>query len=413
MIADASDVVRPRGPGWLVCLLLTTFVIGTDDFVIAGLLPQIAEDLQVSEAAAGQLVTVFSVTYAVAAPVLAVLTARLPRKALVVGGLVVFAVANVATALAPGYGLLMVMRVVAALVAASLTPAVFALAGRLSAPERIGRSIGTVAAGLTVSLFVGVPLGTLVGDAFGWRATFLAVALLTVVVAAAAACFLPRLSGATEATVAQKLRILSRPALLMCVAGTVLGASSGLMIYTYIAPVTENLTGKNGAVLALFIAVIGVAGAVGTFAGGRLTDSWGADKALLATFTGLVVATAGLALIGTTAQQDAPVWLVALALALWGFAAWGFNPPMNTRALHLAPDAGTEAVALNTSGLYLGIALAGAVGGAALSTHNGTGVSLTATGTGLAALLLMTAAIRRHPTATPLAKTPAARVTVP
>ncbi|MDJ1130560.1 MFS transporter [Streptomyces iconiensis] len=387
-------------------MLLTTFVIGTDDFVIAGLLPEIGNDLHVSEAAAGQLVTVFSVTYAVSAPVLAVLTARLPRKALVVGGLVVFAVANVATALAPGYGLLMVMRVVTALVAASITPAVFGLAGRLSAPERIGRSIGTVAAGLTVSLFVGVPVGTLVGDAFGWRATFVAVAVFTVVVAAAAAYFLPHLTGAPEVTVAEKLRILRRPAILTCVGGTVLGASSGLMTYTYIAPVTENLTGKNGAVLALFIAVVGVAGAVGTFAGGRLTDRWGADKALLASFTGLVVATGALALIGAMADHGAPVWLVALALALWGFAAWGFNPPMNTRVIQLAKEAGTEAVALNTSGLYIGIALAGGVGGAALATYNGTGVSLTATAIGLAALVLMIITIRRYPAAAPQAPAP-------
>ncbi|MFI8435757.1 MFS transporter [Streptomyces sp. NPDC079020] len=409
MTVDVSGVVRPSGSGWLVCLLLTTFVIGTDDFVIAGLLPEIAGDVKVSEAAAGQLVTVFSVTYAIAAPILAVVTARLPRKALVVGGLGVFAVANVATALAPGYGLLMTMRVLTALVAASITPAVFALAGRLSAPERIGRSIGTVAAGLTVSLFVGVPAGTLVGDAFGWRAAFVAVAAFSVLVACAAAYFLPHLSGAPEVPVAQKLRILGRPAILMCVAGTVLGASSGLMTYTYIAPITENLTGRNGAVLALFIGVVGVAGAIGTFAGGRLTDRWGADKALLATFGGLVAATAALALIGAAADHRAPVWLVAAVLALWGFTAWGFNPPMNTRALHLAQDAGTEAVALNTSGLYIGIALAGAAGGAALASHQGTGVSLTATALGLVALLLMITSVRRYPaipTPTPDATTP-------
>ncbi|MFE6719660.1 MFS transporter [Streptomyces albidoflavus] len=389
-------------------MLLTTFVIGTDDFVIAGLLTEIANDLRVSQAAAGQLVTVFSVTYAVAAPVLAVLTAKLPRKGLVVGGLVVFAVANVATAVAPSYGLLMAMRVVTALVAASITPAVFALAGRLSAPERIGRSIGTVAAGLTVSLFVGVPVGTLIGDAFGWRATFVAVAVFSVLVSVASASFLPHLSGAPETTVRQKLRILGRPAIVMCVAGTVLGASSGLMTYTYIAPITENLTGQKGAVLALFIAVVGVAGAVGTFAGGRLVDRWGADKALLATFVGLVVATAALAAIGAVADQKAPVWLVAVALAVWGFNAWGFNPPMNTRALHLAQDAGTEAVALNTSGLYIGIAIAGGAGGAALSSYSGTGVSLTATAIGVAALLLMIASTRRYPTATPVSAPEAA-----
>ncbi|MFI0981281.1 MFS transporter [Streptomyces sp. NPDC021093] len=395
---SGSGSVRPRGSGWLVCLLLTTFVIGTDDFVVAGVLPEISGDLRVGEAWAGQLVTAFSVTYAVAAPALAVLMSRVPRRALVVGGLAVFALANVATAAAPTYAVLMTLRVVTALVAASITPAVFATAGRLAAPERVGRAIGTVAAGLTVSLFVGVPVGTLLGATFGWRSTFVAVAVLSALVAAAASYFLPALPSAPEISVRQKLRTLSRPAVLLCVSGTVLGASSGLMTYTYVAPLTEELTGRGGTVLALFIAVVGMAGAVGTFVGGRITDRWGADRALLATFAGLVLSSAALALTGVLGRGAAPVWLVAVLLGLWGFAAWGFNPPMNTRALRLAGAAGAEAVALNTSGMYLGIAVAGAAGGTALASHGGTGVAATAAAVGLAALLLMAASVRRYPT---------------
>ncbi|WP_171163355.1 MFS transporter [Streptomyces sp. I05A-00742] len=398
MVAETS---APRGPGWLICLPLTTFVIGTDDFVIAGVLPDVSSDLEVSEAAAGQLVTAFSVTYALAAPVLAVMTARLPRKALVTGGLSVFALANAATAVAPDYPVLMAMRVATALVASTVTPAVFAMAGRTAAPERVGRAIGTVAAGLTVSLFAGVPVGTLLGARFGWRATFVAVAVFTAAVTVAAAYFLPALPGAPEIAVRRKLQILSRPPLLLCVAGTVLGAGSGLMTYTYVAPLTEGLTGRGGgAVLALFIAVVGVAGAAGTFAGGRLTDRWGADRTLLVMFTGLVVATGALALTGGAAPGCTPVWLVAAVLAVWGFAAWGFNPPMNTRALRLAGEAGTEAVALNTSALYAGIAVAGAAGGAAVAAHGGTGVAVTATGVGLVAFLLMAVSVRRFPTRT-------------
>ncbi|MDT0444203.1 MFS transporter [Streptomyces johnsoniae] len=401
MVSDVSGVPGPRGSGWLVCLLLATFVIGTDDFVIAGVLPAIADDLEVSEAAAGQLVTVFSVTYALAAPPLAVVTARLPRKALLVGGLSVFAVVNLLTALAPGYALLMVMRVVTALVAATITPAAFAIAGRMAEPERVGRAMGVVAAGLTVSLFVGVPVGTLLGDVFGWRSTFVAVGLLTLSVAVASGYFLPRLPGAPEIGVRQQVRILARPAVMLCVAGTVFGASSGLMIYTYIAPVTEDLAGRSGAVLALFIGVVGVAGAVGTFVCGRLTDRWGADRVLLVTFGGVLAATGVLAVIGGVGGGDAPVWLVAVTLAGWGFAGWGFNPPMNTRALQLAGDAGTEAVALNTSGLYVGIAVAGGVGGAAVAAWDGTGVAVASAVIGLAAFTLMAASIHRYPTTTP------------
>src|SRR5688500_12240096 len=135
---NPADAVRPRGSAWLVGLLLTTFVIGTDDFIIAGILPAISADLSVSEAAAGQLVTVFLITCAVAAPIMAVVTARLPRKMLIVGGLTVFALINFVTAFVTVYPLLMVLRVLAALVAATVSPAAFGVAGALAAPERVG-----------------------------------------------------------------------------------------------------------------------------------------------------------------------------------------------------------------------------------------------------------------------------------
>lgn len=396
MVAERNNTAGPRGAGWLICLLLTTFVIGTDDFVIAGVLPGIAADLEVSEAAAGQLVTVFSLTYALAAPPLAVATARLPRKPLIVGGLALFAAANTVTAFAPDHTTLTLLRILTALIAATITPAVFAVAGRAAAPDRVGRAMGTVAAGLTVSLFAGVPLGTLLSSAFGWRSTFVAIALFAVVVAAASWRLLPALPGAHTIGVRGQLRVLSRPAVLLCVTGTVLGASSGLMTYTYIAPLTRDITGSRGAVLALFISVIGVSGAAGTILVGRLTDRWGADRALLVTFGGLVAATAALAATGAL-TDDAPVGLLVVVLAVWGFAAWGFNPPMNTRALELARGAEAEAVALNTSGLYAGIAVAAAVGGWAVSAHGGTGVAVTATGVGLLAALVMAHSVRRYP----------------
>lgn len=390
--------------GWLTCLMLITFVIGTDDFIIAGVLPEIARDQGVSEAAAGQLVTVFSATYALAAPPLAVATARVPRKPMVAGGLTLFMLINVVTALAPTYAALMALRVAAALVAASITPAVFAMAATLAEPGRVGRAIGFVAAGLTVSLFVGVPLGSLLGGALGWRATFVAVALAASAVLIASAFQLPTMPGAPEIGVRAQLRILGRPAVLTCVVGTTMGASGGLLVYTYIAPISRDLSGHGGTALAFFIAVVGIAGAVGTFVGGRLTDRWGADRALLATFALLVAAMLGIVVTGAIGHGNAPVWLTALVLGAYGFAGWGFNPPMNARALQLAGDAGTEAVALNTSGLYVGIALAGSLGGFAVAAHGGTGAALAAAVIGSVTLVVMALSVRAFPSAPPAAR---------
>lgn len=377
--------------------MLVTFVIGTDDFIIAGILPEIAEDLRVSEAAAGQLVTVFSLTYAVAAPPLAVAMAKVPRKFLVVGGLVAFVMVNLVTVIAPNYASLMMLRVVAALIAASISPAVFGMAARLAPPDRVGRSLGVVAAGLTISLFLGVPIGSLLSTAFGWRSTFLAVALFTVVVLLMSALMLPKLTGAPEIGVRAQLRILSRPAVLSCVLGTVMGASGGLLIYTYISPITADISGYSGTLLAVFIAVVGLAGAIGTFVGGRLTDRWGADRALLRAFGVMAAAIIALAGIGILSDGTAPAWVVAIALAAYGFAGWGFNPPMNARVLQLAGDAGTEAIALNTSALYVGISIAGALGGAAVAAHSGVGAAVVGAGISLITLLTMMVLVGKFP----------------
>ena len=391
----------PQGSGWLWGLLLTTFVIGTDDFIIAGILPQIATDLDVSEAATGQLVTAFSVTYAVAAPVMAVVTARLPRRRLIVGGLALFALVNFATALATAYPLLMALRVLAALVASTVSPAAFAAAGTLAPPERTGRAIATVAAGLTVSLVVGVPLGSWLGENLGWQATFVCVGTLSTLAVVTTGATLPALPRATVVGVRARLALLRRPAVLLIVLGTIVGASSGLMPYIYIAPVLHDLTGVGSEWVSAFIVLYGASGAIGTVVGGRLTDQWGIDRALMSMLTLVLAATVAMAVVGLVAGGSAPVWLVGLLLVVWGMAGWAYNPPMNARALQMAGDAGTEAVALNTSGLYVGIALAGMIGGGALSSSDGTGVLAAAAVIGLINIGLMAGIVHRYPARRP------------
>jgi predicted MFS family arabinose efflux permease len=378
---------------WLPCLVLVTFVVGTDDFVIAGVLPAIALDLAVTEAAAGQLVTVFSIAYALCAPVLAAATARLGRRALLGVGLAVFALLNVAAALAPSYPVLMVLRVLAAVVAASMTPVAFAAAAVLAPPDRTGRAIGTVAAGLTVALVAGVPMGTWLGGVAGWRSTFWLVAGLAAAGSAAVLVFLPALPGGGPVRLAGRIRLLGAPAVLLAVGATAVAATGSFMTYTYVAPIARDVAGAGAGGVALLIACIGIAGALGTVLGGRATDGWGAGRTLVLTLAVQVAVTAGLA--AACLLPTAPLPLIALGYALWGLAGWAFNPPMNARLLTLAGDAGTEAVALNTSALYLGIAAAGAVGGAALDAGGGRAVLLTATGIGVVSLLLLAGSIAR------------------
>ncbi|WGP07833.1 MFS transporter [Bacillus subtilis] len=384
---------------WLPGLLLTTFVIGTDDFIIAGILPEIAADFEVSEAAAGQLVTVFSLVYAAAAPVMAVATARLPRKRLIVGGLAVFALINAATVFAPSYAVLIGLRVAAALVAATISPAAFAIAGTLAPAGRTGRAIGTVAAGLTVSLVIGVPLGSSIGGAFGWRATFILVAVLTALAVAVTALTLPRMPEMPVIGVRERLVLLRRPAILTCVIGTIIGATSGLMPYIFIAPIIGDLSTAERSLIPVAIGLYGLAGAAGTVIGGLLNDRWGTDRAVIGLLVVVLGSMIAMMTVGLVFDGVAPFWLLAGLIVVWGVSGWGYNPPMNARALQLAGAAGTEAIALNTSGLYIGIALAGAIGGGALNLAGGVAVLIAASGIGLINLVFMTLAVRRYPSA--------------
>src|SRR5690625_1272522 len=168
--------LRPRTPIWLLALFFAAFAIGTDDFVIAGLLPEIADDLSVSEAAAGQLITVFSLSYAVGAPMAAVVTARWSQRHVMIAAASFFTVGNLIAAAAPTYETLFALRVLLALTAATITPAAVSTAAALAPAGRQGRYIGMVAAGLTVSLVAGVPIGTWLGGNFGWRSTMVFVA---------------------------------------------------------------------------------------------------------------------------------------------------------------------------------------------------------------------------------------------
>ncbi|WP_063772720.1 MFS transporter [Streptomyces sp. CT34] len=353
-------------PPWLLVLLATTFVFGTGDYVVAGILPETAKGLAVSEAVAGQLISAFSIVYAVSAPILGIAMAKLPRKTLITVGLAVFALANFLGASASSYGPLLIWRVLAALAAGAATPAALAAAGSLSQPERRGRALAAVSAGLTASLIAGVPVGTWIGGSYGWRATFVFVGGVSLVVLAAALVFLPAVpSTAQTSSTGQRLGGLARLPLVAGLLGTAFATSGGLMFYTYIAPAAREAAGATSGVLAVIIAVAGAAGLIGPLIGGKFTDSTGPRPTLTAAFAGCSVVL--FAFAGTIAWGHTPAVLFCALGAAWAITSWGAYPPTQLRLLTLAGDSGNEPMALYSSAIYLGTAVGGAVGGALLT----------------------------------------------
>jgi predicted MFS family arabinose efflux permease len=365
-------------PGWLYVLFLTLLATATDEFVIAGVLPAVADDLDVSVGAAGQLVTVFAVVYAVGAPALSVLCERSAKRTVLVAGLLLFVLANVAAALAPGYWFLMGARVAAALCAAVVASAAFATAAAGAPDGEQGRYLGVVTAGMTAALFSGVPLGSWLGGAFGWRATFWTIAAVGAVAAAGLLATAPTVPGSAPAPLRERLAPLRDRAVLRLVTVTFLAASGGLMFYTYLGTYTAEVAGGSYGLLSFALFLVGVAGLIEALLSGRATDLWGPRRSLRRVLAGhacTLALAAGLVFSGIDNR-----YVLLAVIACWAVFAWALTPPVQGSILTaVGPAAGMTALSLNISGLYLGTGIAAAVGGTLIGTLGVPYVPLAAT----------------------------------
>mgnify|MGYP001321892662 CR=1 FL=1 len=370
-----STPVRPLATAgasrWVVPLLvlaLGSFAMGTDSFVLAGILPQLDSGLHISLGSAGQVVTAFALTYAVSAPFLAVATGKVSRKALMTVALTLFVVANLAAAAAPTLPLLLVARIAAAVGAALFTPTASAAAVALASPARRGQALSIILGGLAVGTVFGVPAGTAIGQHLGWQASLLFVAAVALVALVGLLVTLPALPTPPAVSMKQRLALLVNRRVLLIVAVTTVATGSGILVYTYIAQILASTAHLTGTGLALALLVWGVGGTLGTFGSGWLTDRYGANRTLLLAIAGLGLALLGLGYAGNPA-------VVLPLMAVYGAAGWAVATPNNHRLTALAPTLPSVVISFNSSGIYLGQAL-GAVTGGLLLAHDSSAITL-------------------------------------
>ncbi|GAB3969082.1 MFS transporter [Actinoallomurus acanthiterrae] len=358
-----AEVTRPGGLGPTLVLALGTFAVGTDAFIVAGFLPSMARTLHVSTGAAGQSVTVFAVAYAVLAPVLATMTARLPRRMLLVGALVVLGVANLASALAPNLPLLIASRVLAAAGAAVYTPGAGAVSAALVRPELRARALAVVVGGLTVATALGVPLGDLAGHWLGWRTALGLVAALSLVAAAGVFWIMPVLPGGPRVPLRTRLALL-RLAIAAVLPLTVLGMGASYTVYAYSVPALRSVGVPEGATI-LMLFLYGAGAVAGNLVSGYATDRWGPTRVLNGGYLAMAVA---LAALGISAATGVTSPLIAgMLVLLWGASTWTQTPAQQHRLIAAAPQEAPLVVSLNASSIYIGIGAGTAAGGAVLS----------------------------------------------
>jgi predicted MFS family arabinose efflux permease len=367
-------------------LTLGAFAIGTEGFMIAGLLPALARDLNVGLPAAGHLVTAFSLAYAIGAPIMAVLTAGPERRCLLAVAMCGFALGNLLAALAPGYGGLLAARLLLALSAASFMPAASGYAAALGGQERRGRALSTVTNGLTLAIIAGVPLGVLVGQGLGWRATFLGVAGLAALSLMGILTRLPRQLPAVTAGLGERLALAKRSDILRVLVTSVLTTAGTFTVYTYLSVFVAAVIGLGPQGLALVLLGFGLASAVGAQLGGSAADRWSARRIVI--LGGGLALLAYLALSFSAALGPARAMPVLLpAILLWGLASWGLITAQQARLVALAPALASVSLSMNSSAIYLGSAMGAATGALIITDGAIERLGWVAAGFGLAALL--------------------------
>jgi predicted MFS family arabinose efflux permease len=345
----------------LWALTVSAFAIGTTEFVIVGLIPTIAASLGVSVPSAGLLVSLYALGVAIGAPVLTALTGHVPRKQLLLSLMVLFTIGNLLAWMAPGYGTLMAARVLTGLAHGVFFSIGSTIATSLVPKEKAASAIALMFSGLTVALVTGVPLGTFIGQRFGWQATFLAVSLLGVIAIAGSAILVPRnIAGGAPSSLLAQLAVLRKPRLLLVYAMTTLGYGGTFIAFTYLAPILQEVSGFSASSVSLVMLVYGVSVAAGNIWGGKLADRKGPIGALQIVFALLA---AVLLVLTFTAPNKSMVLLTVLA---WGAVAFGNVPGLQVyvvqRAGRDAPQAIDVASGLNIAAFNVGIAL-GAWGG--------------------------------------------------
>ncbi|AMO99062.1 major Facilitator Superfamily protein [Collimonas arenae] len=353
----------------LWALTLSAFAIGTTEFVIVGLIPTIASSLGVSVPSAGLLVSLYALGVAVAAPVLTALTARVPRKALLLGLMALFTVGNLVAWMAPGYEALMAARVLTGLAHGVFFSIGSTIATSLVPKEKAASAIAIMFTGLTVALVTGVPLGTWIGQMWGWQSTFLAVSLLGVVAFIGSWVLVPHdIAGSKPASLLTQAAVLKKPRLLLVYAITALGYGGSFIAFTYLAPILQEITGFSASTVSLVMLVYGVSVAFGNIWGGKLADKKGPIRALQ-----IVFALLALVLFALTFTASNP-WLAVLTVLAWGAFAFGNVPGLQVyvvqQAERHAPQAVDVASGLNIAAFNVGIAL-GAWGGGLIVSHLG------------------------------------------
>ncbi|CAH0167311.1 MFS transporter [Peribacillus sp. Bi134] len=343
---------------WKIYMLaIISFLVGTSEFIISGILDKIADSLGVTLAAAGQLITIFSLVYAIGTPILMALTASLDRRKLMLYSLGLFIVSNLLAFLLPGFGPFLFARIIMALGAGLVVVTALNIAAKLAPPDKKASSIATVVMGFTASLIIGVPLGRIMTDAFGWKSVFGGIALFGLIAMIVLFFTIPATKGDKPVPLLQQLALLKKRKVALGLSITFFWLGGYSIAYTYLSPYLLSVSGISDSLLSTALLIFGIASLIGSKFGGYSTDRWGVSFTLIGGMALHIVMIIMLSIVTNSLMA------VLIILTLWSFAAWSSGPTQQYHLATLEPESSGVMLGLNQSMMQLAMAAGAGIGG--------------------------------------------------
>lgn len=345
----------------ILALAIASFCIGTTEFVIMGLLPEVAADLGVSIPNAGLLVTGYALGVVIGAPIIAIATASLPRKPVLIGLAMLFVIGNLFCAVAPNYWMLMIARVVTAFGHGAFFGIGSVVAANLVPRHKRASAIALMFAGLTLANILGVPAGTALGEAFGWRATFFAVVAIGIAAVIAIAVLVPANKDEQKGGgILSEIKVLGKLQVWLAMLISALASAGLFAVFTYIKPILTDVSGIPTSTVTFVLLLFGAGMTVGNIVGGKLAD-WKLMPTVIGTLVALMFTHALLAEVSGNAIAAVAV------IFLWGVLTFVIVPPLQMRVVETADEAPNLAATLNQGAFNVGNASGAWIGGAALT----------------------------------------------
>lgn len=338
-------------------LAIVSFLVGTSEYIISGILDTIADSLEITLAAAGQLITIFSLVYAIFTPILMGITSSIDRRKLMIFSLGLFVIGNILAFILPGYGLFVVARVVMALGAGMVVVTALTIAAKIAPEGKQGSAIATVVMGFTASLIIGVPLGRIISSLLGWKVIFAGIALLGILAMIIIRASIPLIKGDKPVPLVKQLALLKKSRVAIGLAITFFWLGGYSIAYTYLSPYMLNVSGIEEKLLSGVLLIFGIASLFGSKFGGFSTDRWGVQKTLLGGMSLHIIMLILLSLVTNSYIS------VLIILILWSFAAWSSGPTQQYNLATIEPESSGILLGLNQSVMQLAMAAGAGIGG--------------------------------------------------